>query len=178
MSLATIKRIIVLLLIASSGALGLQSSNETKEQSVFQEEKQFDHPIPIPQTALSVLRHDKQVTFCFQKYPELKEIPAPWFEAAEISLARGSSTGLIVKDKNPCLGAADAGRFWVFRRVGQRFELVLSDSGNSLEILDSYRNGYRDIIVNSATAAQFYTDKFKFINGKYRLTKQSVQRAK
>ena len=152
--------------------LHAQPRERTSEQTFFREDEAFQRPVTLPQPILDILRRDEGVKFCLE---ELKEVPfASWFEAAKVNLGQ-SATGFVVKNANTCMGAADTGRFWIFRKEGPRYQLVLDHNGFSLALLRSYSNGYRNIIITAATAAYFFTYKFQFSNGKYRRTKYVVE---
>ncbi len=70
-----------------------------------------------------------------------------------------------------CLTAADAGSFWVFQKNNAEYKLVLADFGNSLEFLSSYTNGYRNIVVHRATAAEFHSSRYVFSKGRYKFVR-------
>jgi hypothetical protein len=161
--------ICVLMVVAIS--LSGQSRYGETGQTVFEEEQAFQHPISLPDAVFDILKRDKQTRACFERYPELKEVPAAWFSAARVDISSGrKSDGIIVKSKKLCLGIAGAGWFWIFLHQGTQYELVLSEGGQSLEVQHSRRNQYRDIVVAGATPGTIYSRKFRFHNGKYQLS--------
>ncbi len=174
--LTTIDKVVaVSLLMVSWMSLCIQSEKHTNEQTVFENEVGFQHPVPLPDAVLQVLRRNKRSKFCLKQTPTVKEIPASWFEATEVGLGTNGATGFIVKNNDLCLAAADSGSFWVFRKLRDHYEMILNQSGGSLELLHSSSNGYYDISIGAATPAALYKEHYKFVSGKYRLVKRIVK---
>lgn len=145
-----------------------QSHTNSTEQVSFQEDQDFERPVPLPKPILDILTKGDRVADCL-KYDDSAKMPDPsWFDAAVVTLGKDGSTGYVVKGKKLCLGAADGSWYWVFRRTGPGYEMAISDAGNELALLSSYTGGYRDISVYRATAAEQVTTTYKFNGTAYR----------
>jgi hypothetical protein len=138
--------------------------------AVFGLEEKVEHPVPLPSSVLRTLRADKSNQVLFEACPSraaLQQIPPDWFVAANVDLRKGDHSGLVVKSESGCLWGANIGPFWVFRRTTNGYDLVLSESGDSLAILDGFANGYRKIRLTRATGTQVLAVVYEFRGQKY-----------
>lgn len=159
-------------------ATAQKQPKHSREQTVFQLELPFEHPTPLPADVLQRLRADERNRQSFETCAnrgKLKEIPAKWFVASEVSLKDDEPSGLVVKAENACLWGANIGPFWVFRRATEGYELVLNESALGLELLSTRTNGYRDIRLLASTAVVVLTRDYKFTNDKYALASKQVR---
>jgi hypothetical protein len=167
--------VIACLLAILTTTFHAQSHEKVGEQSSFQEDEEFQHPVDLPAPVFNTLRRDKIAQDCLKYDPTIKEVAPSWFEAAKVTLGQDASSGFVVHGKKSCLSGADTSSFWVFRKSGPDYDLVLTAHGNSLTLLSSYTNRWRDIVVLAATAADFYTKEYSFRDGQYRLSKSTVE---
>lgn len=129
------------------------------EQSTFSlQGEPVRHPIEIPKAALKALSGDDVVIRCL-KYKEirLEQLPAQWFVAASIHLDGSAKTDLVVlprmlldhpekeKSESGCWDGVKSDPFWILRRTGRGYSVVLSESADALEILPEKTHGLRDI---------------------------------
>lgn len=159
-------------LLGSSGAWG----KTEKEQSSFDADpsSQITRPVPLPDSVLQVLTQDNEVVACRNENP----IPpgaslASWFVASEIHLGRSDEEDLVVLpvaqgNRFLCFHSVEGiGWFWVFRKVGAQYELVLKTAGLGLIIRDARHQGYRDLQSGMAFGAHSSQTTYRFENGKY-----------
>jgi hypothetical protein len=115
-------------------------------------EPRIHHPITIPDGAVSALQRDRSIQSCL-KYNPLGpgQSLRSWFVASSIHLDGSTEGDLVVVpslkgQQSPCFESpAGIGKFWILRKNGGRYELVLSTWGGSLEILPTKTNGLRDV---------------------------------
>ena len=144
---------------------GAQSFNsvlaQRSGQTRFGVEEPIRRPVRIPAPILRMLRRDEQVQQCFQNDENRGSDIRSWFVASAMNLNDDRQPDLIVKlsDNAPlCLIGANVGPFWVFSntgQIGEGYELVLSESGLGLTILNAKSNGYRNIEMGAAAGAAF-----------------------
>ncbi len=147
-----------------------------QEQSVFDADpsEPIAHQIPLPNGAAQVLAKDENVVACMKDNP----IPqggslASWFRASEIHLNGPNEADLIVLPVAQgslymCFHSVEGiGWFWIFRRVGGQYELVLKTAGLGVTVLESRHNGYRDIQSGGQVGASATRIRFHFENGRY-----------
>jgi hypothetical protein len=165
------------LLLVCAALVGQKLSDKARPQTVFQLDAKFEHPAPLPQAVLEMLRADEWNQLMFESCPKrgnLKAMPQNWFTASEVSLKRGELSGLVVKADNKCLRRTNIGPFWIFRHTERRYVVVLNGSAGALEVLNTPTNGYRDIRLSAATVTGVLSAVYKFSDGRYRVeTKQA-----
>jgi hypothetical protein len=164
---------IFMLLATFPPYIGAQSHPKQDEQTDFQEDEAIQHPVSLPKPILDLLAKSDRVKDCLKYNKSLKEISASWFEAGAVTLGRNASNGFVVKGKESCLWAADASWYWIFRQTGGEYDMVLSNAGNALSLLNSYTGGYRDVEVFRASAAELSTTKYKFNGTVYEIAKNT-----
>ena len=171
---------LILFLIFTAPIRSQKAGEITKEeQSTFGTEEVpgmplVKRPLPVPDAALAILKEDVDVKGCLSDNP----LPpghslASLFIGSEIHLDGPSESDLVVVPLpgNECFhSAAGIGTFWIFRRVGDQYELVLKALGNGLTILGAEHNGYRGIQTGTIGQAgrQFTTVVFRFDGKRYR----------
>lgn len=162
------KYTLFLAVVLVSGAIA--TVGQTGASAVFGLEEKIEHPVPLPSSVLRTLQADKSNQVLFEACPSratLQQIPPDWFVAANVDLRKDDHFGLLVKAENGCLWGANIGPFWVFRRTTNGYDLVLSESGNTLAILDGFANGYRKIRLTRATNTFFLTTVYEFSGREY-----------
>lgn len=104
------------------------------------------------------------------------ETLSTWFLASPIHLDGSEDTDLVVlpslsREAGMCFqGATGIGWFWVFRKTGDKYQLVLKAAGNSLVVLKNRDHAYRDIRTLTTGQASKYltTIVFRFDGKRYR----------
>ncbi len=132
-------------------------------------------PVPVPEPAAQILARDDVVAACLKDNPiSHGRSLASWFVASEIHLNGPEEADIVVlpvAQGEPflCFHSAEGiGWFWIFRRTGGRYELVLKTPGLSLSILDTRHNGYRDIRSGGQVGTFGTATIFRFEDGRYR----------
>jgi hypothetical protein len=138
------------------------------EQTKFHAEGKIKHPVAIPADVLRTLQADEENQTCLTQDEAAKDMPASWFSASPIELNSDGLQDLIVTVVNPCLYGANINPFWIFRKTRGGHRLVLRLNTLGLDVLDTRRNGYRDIRTSTATSNEIFTTVFSFQRDKYR----------
>lgn len=163
---------LVLLLLIS-----VASGKTEKEQTSFDTNgsPEITRPIPLPDSVLEILAHDNEVVACREGNPTPPGASLDsWFAASEIHLNGPDEVDLVVLPvaqgtRYSCFHSAEGiGWFWVFRKVGAHYELVLKTTGLGLVIRNTRHNGYRDIQSDAAFGTHSSQTTYRFEHGKYR----------
>jgi hypothetical protein len=143
-----------------------------KRQTQFTEEEPFASVVILPKGAVKELLRtvDRYDLKCLK---QSKTLPSTWFEAANAELGFGSNGLLVVKAKNRCIQAADAGMFWLVIPRADGYVVALKDSGNVLEIMPTVHNGTNDVTIYASTAETVYERLYRFNGSKYTLVSQN-----
>ena len=150
----------------------LQGANP--EQATFGAEIEIDHPVPIPNGVLQVLRKDKRNQQLLKQDPH--RIAASSFVASKIHLNDDGRPDLIVGASDVRLLGANLAPFWVFVDTGRGHRLVLRTHTLVLDILKSRTEGHRNIRAIETTAVEATGTIFTFRNGKYHALSSRIQR--
>jgi hypothetical protein len=166
-----------------------QKANDipNQEQSSFGTEEVpgiplVKRPVPVPNAPLQILNEDVDVKGC------LSDTPLPpghsltsLFIGSNIHLDGSSESDLVVvpvPDFGCFQSATGIGVFWVFRGVGEQYELVLKALGSGLTILKTRHKGYR--IIQTGTIGQagreFTTVTFRFDGKRYQKYGETTQK--
>lgn len=115
-------------------------------------EPRVKHPTLVPDAAVEALRTDEGVASCLGDNPLAPEQSlGSWFVASVIHLDRAEEADVVVVpsfqgQESMCFHTpAGIGLFWIFRKNGERYDLVLRTWGGGLEILTAKTNCYRDV---------------------------------
>jgi hypothetical protein len=144
-------------------------ANKTRErkQTRFGAEQPVRQVASIPAGVLKLLQADERNWTCLSTTPTQKEIPASWFVASFVKLSNDHDAELLVTSNNSCLNGANVAPFWIFRKQGARYELILKATGLVLDLLDTRTNHYRDIRLTSLSANMEYISLYKFNGNSY-----------
>jgi hypothetical protein len=152
-------RSLLLIILAFSTWAQAGPGQDRTEQSVFgAEDDNWKRAVPIPDDALLAIRTADNAA--------ADEMPASWFLASEIHLDGPTETDIIVKGVGG-LRLPHAALFWVFRTRLGRHELILKTGGDALAALNTRRNGYREIRVDSNTARATTLTIYEFDGQRY-----------
>jgi len=162
-----------------------QTAQQTpaQEQTTFGSEAALRRPVPIPDDALVVLTDSlgQGTTNCIRNMAKLTAdlVPASWFVGSEIHLDGPDEIDLIVQPNDDaresgsvCLRGAHVVPFWVLRK-GRRYELLLATDADTLQVLDSRTNRYRDIQTAAHTAVSSTVLLFEFYIAQYQKEKRT-----
>ena len=95
-----------------------------------------------------------------------------------IQLAAGRTTQILVRGSGLCLCGAQNCLFWIYRKTGNRYELLLSGTG-SRKVRAGHKSahGYRDVITEShASANETILRTYRYDGSQYQL-ERCVNRA-
>jgi hypothetical protein len=126
----------------------------------------IEHPVPVPDAILKVLRADKLVTGCLTT-ENVTEAAPTWFMAAEIHLHKNDQSDYIVLPANECLYGPFSDPFWIFGQASNGFDLLFRSDLLGIAILNSKTNEYRDIRTTFILGRQRNSVRFKFDGHKY-----------
>jgi hypothetical protein len=158
--------IVLMLLLCHSGHG--QNSQVGAEQR-FGLEEPFRNPVKLPDSVLKMLISQPPKVDCSADGP----VDQSWFTATNIILNPLEDPGLIVKPsfKGGCLSGANLGPFWIFRRRGEVYDLLLNESALEVDRLTTKTNGFQDLQFSAAITGgrRIVSLSFTFSNGKYRL---------
>lgn len=142
---------------------------------MFNIDERVECPVPLPDAVLEILRKDPITAMCPDGGAASGPI-ASWFEASKVTLRKGEVSGLLVKptEKSGCLMGANMGPFWLFRRTRNGYQLILSESGLGLSILDGRKSAYSDIELGAAVQAGSIVvyRLYRFRSGRYNLVQR------
>ena len=168
----------------SLGATPTPAKHQQREQTTFASDtnEPVQKPAEVPDEVLQILRDNlgRGVVNCIENDAGLtpQQVPASWFVASEIHLDGRGEVDLIVRPQdmiqsqslNRCLFGAHAVPFWDIGQIGSKYELLFNALADGLRILNSRRNGYRNIQIWSLTAVTLTTSTLKFDGYQYRLS--------
>ena len=175
------KRILPLLFLVVCGIrLNAQTGQQvepSREQTGFGADGDFEKPIAIPADALQSVRFSKSADDELQRCAEqegipMANLPASWFVASEIRLSRTSSSDLIVRGEQECLGGAHIAQFWVLAKSATGYRILFRGRGDGLFVLPKHSNGYRDLQLVIVTQAGAYVDhvNVRYSKGEYHVS--------
>jgi hypothetical protein len=163
----------ILFLCASATRVNAQSSppKHHGEQTSFSVESDFEHPVPLDEAAKETLANSPSLAEDLKrKHLTPKDLPGRQFTASRIHLGDGI-IGLVVMGP-----PANNAPFWVLRRTGAGYRLVLDTIAAGLDILNTKTNGFRDIEAGSSTSVGSWASYgFQFDGRYYQLTKRISQ---
>lgn len=133
-----------------------QNKPSGHEQSVFgADAPSLDRPVPLPQGALDALRK------ALATGPN--ELPAEWLRTSAIHLNGLTETDLVVIGR----GAGHAVPFYILRPTSHGYKVILNSGGDSLRVLRTRSNGYRDLQLEGFAAGTTTKDIYKFDGESY-----------
>jgi len=151
----------LILFLTSAPLLQSQNAARTRgpEQSSFGGEEVpgipfLQRPVRLPRAVLQILKEEATVMGCLTSNGLPLDHPiATWFVAATVHLDGQHERDLVVlpspRAHNPDYGcfhsASGIQSIWLFRRVGKQYNLVLTTTGNGINILPDRHSGFRDI---------------------------------
>jgi len=150
-----------IILCAASAAAPAQ-----KVQTVFSLEEDVRKEVAVPADVIAVLKSDRRVDGCFQQKGEGAS-EAAWFAASEIDLNGDRRMDLIIKAKDACLFGANQGPFWVFQKMRDGYQQVLTAYGLHLAVLPKKVNSFNQIEISKVVSQKPWSKIYSFKAGKY-----------
>jgi len=161
---------------AATEIKNVQSESETPQtdsaqvQTVFDLEETVKKEAKIPDAVIAVLKSDEIVDGCFREKGEgINE--AELFSASEIDLNADKKPDLIIKPKDACLFGANQGPFWVFYKMRDGYQKILSASGLQLKVLPAKTNSFNKIEIGKVVGMKPASEIYSFRKGEYRAAK-------
>jgi hypothetical protein len=151
-----------------------QTTTQAREQTVFREAENFQRAVPLPPNVLQVLLRRKEVKEALEVASmEQRGNPSQFFDAATVHLRGSDEADLVVRGYPPVSGADNAW-YWVVLLVqGQSPRIVLRGHADSLEVMTSRTNNYKNIRCSwSSASGETIEWKYHFNGEKYILWKK------
>jgi hypothetical protein len=143
------------------------------EQTTFAEDEDIENPVPVPPAVLALILEDDMAKEALETANEsVRKDASQCLRAAEVHLAGSGEIDMLVIGSSP-MAAADAAWFWVVRSVNQKPQVVLRAAGNTIALLDTRTNGFRDVGTAWASASQSSQSTFRFDGAVYKETDAS-----
>lgn len=152
-----------------------QGAKPNREQAVFRQWELLQHAVPLPPKVLQTLLRTKEVKQALEfAGKEQRENPSQFFEAAEVHLRDSDGAALVVQGYPPVSGADNAWFWVVLLARGPAPRIVLWGHAESLEVMTSRTNGYRNIRCSWSAASGETLEWIYHFNGeKYTLWKKT-----
>jgi hypothetical protein len=164
---ATIRKLMIACAILASVCVHGQSPRPVTEQKIFSRNARIDHPVRVPPDVLKLLLSTREGKEGMSRASDAqKQNPAQLFRAAEVHLRAADEADLVIEGVPP-MANGDHDWFWVVRPAGKKPRIALFAGGNSLEILDTQSNSYRDISSIWNYPKETLTTFYKFNGKKY-----------
>lgn len=144
-----------------------------KEQTSFSSEGKISNQVKLSADVLKQLSEyeNGRLSECQRDADISKQNSAEHFAASKINLNGDGRQDLLVQAQTGCFMGAHNTTFWLFTGVNQKsnadYKLVFDTAVDSLRVLRTSANDYRDIETASHTAVELYTIKWKFDGRKY-----------
>ena len=165
---------LIITTLAFQVAIGqVRRARQPREQVSFGAESLVERPVPLPPDVLRQLTRfdNRRVEECQQSLSRRPSI-RDHFAASEINLNNDSRRDLVVKAESTCFGGAHTRVFWVFLNVGQgrrsRYNLVFYTQTDFIKVLNTSRNGFRDIEAVRHTMRELYSTYWRHNGRGYR----------
>jgi hypothetical protein len=127
----------------------------------------FDHPVPLPNNVLDVLRATKEAKEMQNQLKDYdREDFARLFKAIEIDLGNPEEIDYVVMGESPMSGA-DAPWFWIVRYDQSHPKVIFFTFANGFELLGTKTNGYPDIRSIASTASFRFTNIYHYNGQQY-----------
>ena len=150
-----------------------EASNE--RTSFTCETEKFVHAVPLGTAAKEALVKEQSIAdFMREQKLSPEQISDDWFTAAEVHLASTAENDLIIMGTRISRGAYTAA-FWVLRKTGSEYRVVLRDDAHDLVLLKSKKNGLRDISLVVITLRFGSTREFSFDGNTYQIAERTLR---
>ncbi len=158
----------------STGILTAQSleAKQASERTIFNEdEESFPNSAPMPKSVLNALLATREGgdtnRIILQNFPD--KDPNQFFSADKVHLSSHEDVDYIVLGSFPLTGA-DCAWFWVVRSDKTHPKIILFANANSIELLKSRTNGFRNIrTVWSSASGDTVTHVYHYDGARYKL---------
>jgi hypothetical protein len=163
----------VLALVAAV-AVSRAQKPQPAEQTYFEEGGKLQNPEPLsPEALQALLAHQPSSALDEDAEDRLEKDPDKFFHAAAVHLNSPEQVDAVALGVCPLCGA-DNGWFWVIRSARKDPKVVLFANGNSIELLDTQTNGYRDIRSSWSSPNETQTDTYHYDGRRYKLWKHKT----
>ena len=175
----TLYKIVLAFALATVAAVAsitpAQETTPAGEQTVFHEYEPVQHAVPLSPEVLQVLLRRKEVKEALEfASREGRDNPSQFFEATKVHLRGSDEADLVVRGYPPVSGADNAWFWVVLLAHGATPRIVLWGHADSLEVMTSRTNGYRNIHCSwSSASGETIEWKYHFNGEKYILWKKT-----
>ena len=144
----------------------LGGSSAAQKRFFFDQPEPFRHEIKLPAHVVQLLRHEvASVPGCNEKPPS--QI-SPSFIGSRITLGANRRT-LIALAYEDCSHSADRFWFWILLKTQHRYGVLLRAGTDSVTVRNARTHRFPDLETNVATAADNYTNVYKFDGTAYKV---------
>jgi hypothetical protein len=162
-----------LLLAFSAMCIQSKPQNATPtpgEHTWFTESERFEHPVLMPPNVFEVLRRRKEVAGTLD-YVGGRQPKPSGFEATTLHIGN-SDDDLLVRGIPPVSGADNVWYWLVLRTQSESPKVVLWCAADSLEVMTTLTNGYKDIVCSWSSPSDTTEWKYHFNGNRYVLWKK------
>ena len=145
-----------------------QKPAPSAEQTYFEEGAELQNPETISPAALKVLLESKEGAAAQDDAEDEHKDPSAYFRAASVHLSTPDQVDFVVGGVCPLCGA-DNGWFWIVRSGRQNPKVILFANGNSIKILDTKSDGYRDIRSSWSSPQETLTTIYHYNGQRYQV---------
>jgi hypothetical protein len=171
-------RIIVVIPVFAALAAGIsaaqvENADALHDQTTFTEDARLQHPVPVSSDVLKVLLETDAAKegMAFAQVSKPGDV-AQLFRAGEVHLGGANEVDLVVIGVG-WMSGADNGWFWVVRSAHKNPRVVLFAGGNSLQMMVTRTNGYRDIRSTWSSPSETDDTIYHFDGREYKLWKKT-----
>jgi hypothetical protein len=166
-------------ILATFGVWGTSAQKRPfGEQLSFKEDGPLRNQVPLSPEVLKILpQTDEARDGLRQASPSERNNPERLFRASEVHLSRSAEIDVVVMGVGVMSGG-DQSWFWVVRSERNNPTVVCFAGGNSLDLLNSRTNGYRDIESSWSSAAKSTITIYRFDGTQYKQSKTSPERTR
>lgn len=162
----TLQTVFAAALVLAAGFV-CEAQGQTAQLS-FSEDTPVQHPVALRPDVLRALFETQEARQVLNFASDAtQDDPARLFRAAEVNLAGGGETDIVVIGVPPMSGA-EATWFWVVRETRAGARVALFTSATTLELAESATNGYRDIVTTLSSPTETQETTFRFDGKSYR----------
>jgi hypothetical protein len=146
-----------------------QTTDVIHEQSSFREDEPLKKTANLPSNVVRALLQTQEAKGALASKPQQKkDSPDKLFRAAEVVLGSPDEIGFVVMGLFPFSGA-DNTWFWLITYAGKTPRILLWAEGNSLEIMHSRTNGYRNVRTRWSSPLTTTINEYHFDGVRYKL---------
>ncbi|MCO6512317.1 MAG: hypothetical protein J5I65_16150 [Aridibacter famidurans] len=157
--------------VADDAANEVPAPPKTEQQTEFHAEKAIAKKAPIPEDVRALILKSQPLPDECGSSPEAFD---ECFSASEIDLGNDDRPDLVVQAVGNAMGA-NVTMFYVFAGGPAGYELALNLPALELNFEEPEDGGPLEAVTGVATATKFSSQRFKLVNGKYKIADRKVE---